>query len=66
MVGGCVSQMKDDELRQKDSRPACFGDEAKFVAYMENQAPESECARCPCENDCGENILLKCSWETMF
>ena len=40
-------EMKDDELKQKNTRPACFGDEAKFVAYMENQAADSECARCP-------------------
>ena len=59
-------EIKDDELAKKNTRPACFGDEAKFVAYMENQALESECAHCPCENDCGEYILLKCSWETMF
>ena len=59
-------EIKDDELRQKDSRPACFGDEGKFVAYMENQAADAECARCPFEDDCGEYILLKCSKETMF
>jgi hypothetical protein len=59
-------ETKDDELRQKNTRPACFGDEVKFVAYMENQTADSECACCPSENDCGEYILLKCSWETLF
>jgi len=58
--------MKDDELKQRNPRPVCFGDEVKFVSYMENQASDSECGRCPSENDCGEYILLKCSWETMF
>ncbi len=61
-----MMEMKDDELEKKNAKPACFGDEAKFVAYMENQASESECARCSCENDCGEYILLKCSLETIF
>jgi hypothetical protein len=59
-------EIKDDELGKKNTGLACFGDEVKFVAYMENQAPDSECARCPCEDECGEYILLKCSWETMF
>ena len=58
--------MKDDELGNKNSRPACFGDEAKFVAYMDNQAADSECTRCPSENECGESILRKCSRETIF
>ncbi len=47
-------------------RPACFGDETKFVTYMEEQAAGSECACCPSENDCGEFILLKCSRELCF
>jgi hypothetical protein len=59
-------EMKNDELGKKNPRPACFGDEAKFVAYMENLAADSECARCPSENDCGEFILFKCSRESMF
>jgi hypothetical protein len=59
-------EMRDDELGKKNPRPACFGDEAKFVAYMENLAADSECARCPSENDCGEFILFKCSRESMF
>ena len=59
-------EIKDDELGKKNPRPACFGDEAKFVAYMDNQAADSECARCPSENDCGEYILLKCSRESIF
>jgi len=59
-------EIKDDELKEKNTRPACFGDEAKFVAYMGNQVPDSECARYPCENDCGEYILLKWSRESIF
>jgi len=58
--------MSDDELGQKNLRPACFGNEAKFVAYMEGQAADSECANCPSENECGEFILLQCSWEAIF
>jgi hypothetical protein len=58
--------IKDDELRKINLRPVCFGDEAKFVAYMENQAADSECAKCPSENECGEFILFKCSWESIF
>ncbi len=59
------------ELSEKDqsvqkSYPPCFGDEAKYVTYMEESPPDSECARCPRENDCGEYILLKCSRELMF
>jgi hypothetical protein len=49
-----------------DNRPACFGDEAKFVAYMDDAGDNSECGRCPSENDCGEFILLKCSRELIF
>ena len=59
-------EIKDDESGKKIPRPTCFGDEVKFVAYMENQGGDSECARCPSENDCGEYILLKCSWESIF
>ena len=47
-------------------RPACFGDETKFVTYMEEQPADAECARCPSENECGEFILLKCSRELCF
>jgi hypothetical protein len=49
-----------------DKRPACFGDEVKFVTYMEDVKGDSECGRCPSENDCGEFILLKCSRELIF
>jgi len=59
-------EIRDEDLVKKNPRPPCFGDEAKFVAYMENQAAESECARCPSENDCGESILLKWSRESIF
>jgi hypothetical protein len=51
---------------QEINRPACFGNEAKFVAYMEGAVPDSECPKCPSENECGEYILLKCSRELMF
>ena len=47
-------------------RPACFGDEAKFVTHMENPTADSECAKCPSEDECGEFILLKCSRELIF
>ena len=59
-------EIKGDDLRQENARPVCFGDEAKFVAYVENLAADSECARCPSEDECGECILLKCSWEVIF
>jgi hypothetical protein len=49
-----------------EKRPACFGDEGKFVAHMEDPGNDSECGRCPSENDCGEFILLKCSRELIF
>jgi hypothetical protein len=56
-------EIKDEDLTQEKVRPVCFGDETKFVAYMENLAADSECARCPSEDACGECILLKCSRE---
>jgi len=59
-------ETKEDELEKKNTRPTCFGDEPKFVAYMENLAADSECARCPSEDECGECILLKCSREVIF
>jgi len=59
-------EIKDEESGKKISRPACFGNGAKFVAYMESQAADSECANCPSENECGELILLRCSWEAFF
>ena len=49
-----------------ENRPACFGDEIKFIAYLENSGADCECVRCPSENDCGEFILLKCSRELIF
>jgi len=54
------------EFRQEKPRPTCFGDEAKFVAYMETPAADAECAKCPSEEECGEFILLKCSRELIF
>jgi len=59
-------EIKDEELGRKNTKPACFGDEVKFVAYMENEGADSECARCPCKIDCGEYILFKWSGESMF
>jgi hypothetical protein len=59
-------QIKDDNLKQENARPVCFGNEAKFIAYMENLPADSECARCPSEDECGECILLKCSREVIF
>jgi hypothetical protein len=57
--------MESDLLEEK-KRPSCFGDEAKFVNYLENSAADGECAKCPSENECGEYILLKCSRELIF
>ncbi|MGQ9693845.1 MAG: hypothetical protein ACUVWV_03770 [Thermodesulfobacteriota bacterium] len=51
---------------EEKKRPSCFGDEAKFVNYLENTAEDCECAKCPRENECGEYILLKCSRELIF
>lgn len=51
---------------QPSLHPACFGDEAKFVAYVEAAATEGECASCPSEDECGELILLKWSRELFF
>jgi len=50
----------------ENPRPVCFGDEAKFINYMEASANDSECAICPSENQCGEFILFKCSRELIF
>jgi hypothetical protein len=49
-----------------EKRPSCFGDEVKFVAHMDDEGNDSECSRCPSENDCGEFILFKCSRELIF
>jgi len=47
-------------------RPPCFGDEVKFIQYLEADGADCECARCPGESECGEYILLKCSRELTF
>ena len=52
--------------RKEINRPSCFGNEVKFIGHMDAENPESECARCPMENECGELILFKCSRELMF
>jgi hypothetical protein len=52
--------------KPEKQRPACFGDEAKYVAYVETAAVDAECAKCPSEDECGEFILLKCSRELIF
>lgn len=57
--------MENLPLEEK-KKPPCFGDEAKFVNYLENSPGDSECAKCPNENECGEYILLKCSRELIF
>lgn len=57
--------MNKDPLPE-NPRPVCFGDEAKFIHYMEASANDSECAICPSENECGEFILFKCSRELIF
>ncbi len=54
------------ELLPENSLPACFGDEVKFVTYMESPDEKAECRRCPKENECGEYILLKCSRELAY
>ena len=59
-------ELTDKDMGQQKSRPPCFGDEAKFVTHMEDQAAATECARCSSENECGEFILLKCSRELIF
>ena len=63
-----LSQMEPVVKDSMDLKPrlACFGDEAKFVIYMETSAAGSECARCPNEDECGESILLKWSRELIF
>jgi len=58
--------LETTDSKPEKRRPACFGDEAKYVAYMETAAGDSECAECPSESECGEFILLKCSRELMF
>jgi len=57
--------MEKDALPENPT-PVCFGDEVKFVAYMETPEGKAECANCPRENDCGEYVLLKCSRELIF
>lgn len=54
------------ETAAQNERPPCFGDEAKFINYMETSSADSECSRCPSESECGEFILLKCSRELIF
>jgi len=56
----------EKDQKQEISRPSCFGNEVIFVGHMEAENPESECARCPSENECGEFILFKCSRALMF
>ncbi len=56
----------ETKIGQQTTRPPCFGDEAKFIIYMEEESPDSECAKCSSENECGEYILLKCSKELIF
>ena len=59
-------EIKDTDFEQQKPRPSCFGDEAKFVTYMETPDSDCECARCPSEEDCGGFLLFKCSRELIF
>ncbi len=54
------------EISGEKKFPPCFGDEAKYVTYIEDYGADCECARCSSESDCGEYILLKCSRELIF
>jgi len=54
------------DSKPEKHRPACFGDEAKYVAYIETIVADAECAKCPSEDECGEFILLQCSRELIF
>ena len=57
--------MKKEPLPE-NPMPVCFGDEAKFISYMETPDDKAECHRCPKENECGEYILLKYSRELVY
>jgi len=59
-------EAESKDARVQDQRPDCFGNEVKFVTYMETSPAGAECAECPCEGECGEFILLKCSRELIF
>ena len=63
---GWEMELETEKCKHPSPRPACFGDEVKFIQHMEEQASDSECAGCPSENECGEFILLKCSRELLF
>jgi hypothetical protein len=54
------------DSNQEKRRPACFGDEVKYVAFMERATADAECAKCLSGDECGEFILLKCSRELIF
>jgi hypothetical protein len=56
----------DKDSLTENPRPACFGDEAKFISHLEKAAADSECAKCFSEDECGEFILFKCSRELIF
>jgi len=56
----------DKDSLPENPRPACFGDEAKFISHLEKGAADSECAKCFSEDECGEFILFKCSRELIF
>jgi hypothetical protein len=58
--------LQTSDTKPEKDRPSCFGDEGKYVAYLETAAAEAECAKCPSEDECGEFILLKCSRELIF
>jgi hypothetical protein len=60
-------EISDKDPGPPPKRPSCFGDEVKFINYIEDtEKADCECSRCPSESDCGEFILLKCSREVAF
>jgi hypothetical protein len=50
----------------KDRKPSCFGDESKFIGFLENSKADSECALCSNQSECEEEILLNCSRDLIF
>ena len=56
----------DQPLSSPKPRPSCFGDEVKYVDFLEDQTAGSACETCLCEPECGEFILQKCSRELIW
>ena len=59
-------EMKLDQPKLPEVRPSCFGDEAKYVGFLEDQMTGSGCETCVFEPECGEFILRKCSRELIW